>query len=56
MKRRVYEYIPLPELRRMYKRRRRIRKMAMEFAVTVMVSAPYGIMMGLMLMGLWITL
>lgn len=53
---RKYKIIPFPELRRMYRRRRRIRKIAMEFAVTMMVSVPYGIGIGLMIMGLWITL
>lgn len=52
---RNYEIIPLPKLRRMYQRRRKLRKMATEFVITVMVPATYGIVIGLMLLGLWVT-
>lgn len=50
-----YEYIPFPELRRQYRHKRRIRKMLTGFIETMIISAAYGIAIGLMLTGMWIT-
>lgn len=51
---RTYKYIPFPELRRKYERRRRLRKALAELVIKIFISAACGVMMGLMLTGMWI--
>lgn len=52
---RAYKYIPFPELRRKYERRRRLWKALEELVVKILISVTCGVMMGLMLTGMWIT-
>lgn len=49
-----YKYIPFQDLRWQYQRRRRLQKAVEDFIMTVILSAAYGITMGLMLTGMWI--
>lgn len=53
---RNYNYIPLPELRHRYQRRNRIKRILAETVIEVVFMAVYGIVMGLMLTGLWIVI
>lgn len=48
---RRYKYIPFPKLRRQYQYRRLRRKLLAELSITVIVSAVYGIVIGLMVTG-----
>lgn len=51
---RSYQYIPFPELRRQYERRRRLRKALPELVIKILISVVCGIFMGLILTGMWI--
>lgn len=50
---RNHDYIPLPELRRQYQYRNRLKRILAEIAIEAAFMAVYGIIMGLMLTGLW---
>ena len=50
----TYNYIPLPELRRGYRRRDRLKRVLAEIAIELVFAAVYGMFWGLMIMGLWI--
>lgn len=50
-----YQYIPFPELRRQYQYRCQRRKLLAQLSITVLVSAVYGIVIGLMVTGMWFT-
>lgn len=52
---RRYQYIPFPELRRQYERRRRLIKALADITIVVTISASYGIVIGLMVTGMWFT-
>ena len=49
-----YIYIPLPELRRQYRRRNSLKRLLAEIAIELVFAAVYGMFWGLMIMGLWI--
>ncbi len=48
-----YKVIPLPQLRRMYRSRREIRRILAELSMDLAFAAIYGLTIGLMIMGLW---
>ena len=50
---RNYDYIPLPELRRQYQYRNKLKRVVEEVAIEAAFMAIYGISLGLMLIGLW---
>lgn len=50
----VYKVIPLPQLRRMYKNRRELKRILAELAIDLVFAAIYGLTTGLMIMGLWL--
>ena len=51
---RKYDLIPFPQLRRMYKNRRELKRILAELAIDLVFAAIYGLTTGLMIMGLWL--
>ncbi|MCI8534757.1 MAG: hypothetical protein HFG68_04190 [Hungatella sp.] len=52
----TYQYIPFSELRRQYRQERKRRKQLAEFVKMSLLAIGYGIIMGMMAAGIWVTL
>ena len=52
----TYKYIPFPELRRQYRQERKRKKQLAEFVKMSLLAIIYGIIMGMMAAGIWVTL